>query len=166
MKKTENHIVKVQKRDGRIVDFAQEKITGAVYKAITAAGQGDGIKSKKASDRVLQILNRRFKKDEIPTIEQIQNIVEEVFILENLVETARSYILYRDQRRKIRELGVAADESSEKIDSYLKELDWQVKENANMTYSLQGLNQYVGSYVSKKYWLNKIYPRQVRKAHI
>jgi len=164
--KTENHIAKVQKRDGRTVDFAQEKITGAIYKAITAAGQGDGIKSKKASDRVLQILNRRFKKDEIPTIEQIQDIVEEVLILENLIETARSYILYREQRRKIRELGVAADESSEKIDSYLKELDWQVKENANMTYSLQGLNQYVGSYVSKKYWLNKIYPKEVREAAI
>ena len=80
MKKTENHIVKVQKRDGRIVDFAQEKITGAVYKAITAAGQGDGIKSKKASDRVLQILNRRFKKDEIPTIEQIQNIERRISV--------------------------------------------------------------------------------------
>ena len=166
MKKIGNHILKVQKRDGRIVDFVQEKITGAIYKAITATGQGDGIKSKKASLRVLQILNRRFKKDEIPTVEQIQDIVEEVLILEGLVETARSYILYREQRRKIRELGIATDESSEKIDSYLKELDWQVKENANMTYSLQGLNQYVGSYVSKKYWLNKIYPKEVRDAAI
>ena len=164
MKKPESKILKVQKRDGRIVNFAQEKITEAIYKAITAAGQGDGIKSRKASARVLEILNRRFKKNEIPTIEQIQDIVEEVLILENLIETARSYILYREQRRNIRELGVVADESSEKIDSYLKEIDWQVKENANMTYSLQGLNQYVGSYVSKKYWLNKIYPKEIREA--
>ena len=162
--KTGNHITKIQKRDGRTVEFVQEKITSAIYKAITAAGQGDGVESRKASARVVQILNRRFKKDEIPTIEQIQDIVEEVLILENLVEAARSYILYRDQRRKIRELGVVADESSEKIDSYLKEVDWQVKENANMTYSLQGLNQYVGSYVSKKYWLNKIYPKEIRDA--
>lgn len=166
MKKIKNHIAKVQKRDGRVVEFVQEKIVDAIYKAITAAGQGDGIKSKKASVKVLEILNRRFKKDEIPTIEQIQDIVEEVLILENLIETARSYILYREQRRKIRELGVVADESSEKIDSYLKELDWQVKENANMTYSLQGLNQYVGSYVSKKYWLNKIYPKEIRDAAV
>lgn len=163
-KKTENHIEKVQKRDGSVVVFEQQKITEAIFKAITAAGQGDGIKSKKASGRVMQILNRRFKKDEIPVIEQIQDIVEEVLILEGLVDTARAYILYREQRRKIRELGEISDESSEKIDSYLKELDWQIAENANMTFSLQGLNQYVGSYVSKKYWLNKIYPKEVRDA--
>ncbi|KKP93046.1 MAG: Anaerobic ribonucleoside-triphosphate reductase [Parcubacteria group bacterium GW2011_GWA1_36_12] len=162
--KIENHIEKVQKRDGRIVDFEQEKITDAIFKAITAAGQGDGVKSKRASERVVQILNRRFKKDEIPIIEQIQDIVEEVLILEGLVDTARAYILYREQRRRIREMGTISDESSEKIDSYLKELDWQVAENANMTFSLQGLNQYVGSYISKKYWLNKIYPKEIREA--
>jgi ribonucleoside-triphosphate reductase len=162
--KTENHITKVQKRDGSIVEFSQQKITDAVFKAITAAGQGDGIKSRKASEKIVQILNRRFKKEEIPAVEQIQDIVEEALILEGLVETARSYILYREQRRKIRELGVISDESSDKIDSYLKEIDWQIAENANMTFSLQGLNQYVGSYVSKKYWLNKIYPKEVRDA--
>jgi ribonucleoside-triphosphate reductase len=61
-------------------------------------------------------------------------------------------------------MGASSDESSEKVDSYLKELDWQVAENANMTFSLQGLNQYVGSYISKKYWLNKIYPKEIRDA--
>ncbi|MDP2741792.1 MAG: ribonucleoside triphosphate reductase [bacterium] len=162
--KTENHVTKVKKRDGLVVEFSQQKITDAVFKAITAAGQGDGIKSKKASEKIVQILNRRFKKDEVPNVEQVQDIVEEVLILEGLVETARAYILYREQRRKIRELGAISDESSEKIDSYLKELDWQIAENANMTFSLQGLNQYVGSYVSKKYWLNKIYPKEVRDA--
>lgn len=164
--KIKNHIEKVQKRDGRIVDFEQHKITDAIFKAITVTNQGDGVKSKKASERVAQILNRRFKKDEIPTIEQIQDVVEEVLILDGLVETARAYILYREQRRRIREMGVISDESSEKIDSYLKELDWQVSENANMTFSLQGLNQYVGSYISKKYWLNKIYPKEIREAAV
>ena len=112
------------------------------------------------------MLNRRFKKGEIPTIEQIQNIVEEALMLEGLVETAKAYVLYREQRRAIRETTKAMDDSSEKIDSYLKEIDWQVKENANMTFSLQGLNQYVGSYISKKYWLNKIYPKEIREAAI
>src|SRR3989344_208409 len=162
--KIKNHIEKVQKRDSRVVDFEQEKITDAIFKAITAAGQGDGVKSRRASERVVQILNRRFKKDEIPAIEQIQDIVEEVLILEGLVDTAKAYILYREQRRRIREATQIVDESSEKIDSYLKELDWQITENANMTFSLQGLNQYVGSYVSKKYWLNKIYPKEIREA--
>ena len=161
---SENKITKIQKRDGAIVDFDQTKITEAIFKAITATGQGDGKKSKRLSDRVVKILNRRFKKDEIPQVEQIQDIVEEVLILEGLVETARTYILYREQRRRIREATKVADESSEKIDSYLQELDWPVSENANMAFSLQGLNQYVGSYISKKYWLNKIYPKEVREA--
>ena len=161
---TKNHIEKIQKRDGRVVDFVREKITNAIHKAITAANQGDGKESKKVSDMVVNLLNRRFKKGEVPTIEQVQDIVEEALILEDLVETAKAYILYRDQRRAIREASKVTDESSEKVDSYLKEVDWQVKENANMTYSLQGLNQYVGSYISKKYWLNKIYPKEIRDA--
>jgi len=159
-----NTITKVKKRDGTVVDFDQDKIKEAVFKAITATNQGDGIISKKVSDRVVDILNRRFKKDEIPQVEQIQDIVEEILILEGLVDTARAYILYREQRRRIREAAAVVDESSERIDKYLKELDWQVYENANMTFSLQGLNQYAISDVSKKYWLNKIYPKEVRDA--
>ncbi len=162
----ENKITKVQKRDGEIVAFDQSKITDAIFKAITSTGQGDGIKSKKLSERVVQFLNRRFKKDELPQVEQIQDIVEEVLILENLVDTAKAYILYREQRRRIREAGAVVDESSERVDRYLQELDWQVYENANMTFSLQGLNQYAITDISKKYWLNKIYPKEIREAAI
>ena len=159
-----NKIVKVQKRDGQIVDFDQTRIEDAIFKALTATGEGDGRKSKRLANKIVKILNRRFKKDEIPHVEQIQDIVEEVLILEGLVETAKAYILYREQRRRIREATAIADESSERIDSYLQELDWQVHENANMTFSLQGLNQFVGSFISKKYWLNKIYPKEIREA--
>jgi len=157
-------ITKIIKRDGSVAGFDQLKITDAIFKALTASGQGDGVKSKRLSNKVVQILNRRFKKNEIPQVEQIQDVVEEVLILEGFVETAKTYILYREQRRKIRESTKVADESSEKIDSYLQELDWQINENANMTFSLQGLNQYVGSYISKKYWLNRIYPKEIREA--
>lgn len=160
----ENKIIKVQKREGNIVDFDQSKITNAIFKAITATGQGDGEISKKVSNRVVQILNRRFKKDEIPQVEQIQDIVEEVLILEGLVETARAYILYREQRRRFRESAGALDESLEMLDKYIKELDWQVYENANMAYSLQGLNYYGVSAITKKYWLNRVYPKRVREA--
>jgi len=116
-----NRITKVQKRDGQIVAFDQEKITEAIFKAITATGQGDGKKAKKLSDKVVQILNRRFsarsrsavdgKKGQIPHVEQIQDIVEEVLILEGLVETAKAYILYREQRRRIREAQKAEEEA-------------------------------------------------------
>src|SRR3989338_7554295 len=160
----QNIITKVQKRDGLIVDFDESRISGAIEKAITATGEGDGIKSKKLAEKVVKIISRRFRKNEIPQVEQIQDIVEEVLILENLVDTARAYILYRDQRRKIREAVGTIDESVEMVDRYIQELDWQVKENANMAYSLQGLNHYVTSAVTKKYWLNKIYPKEIREA--
>jgi len=160
----ENKIRKIKKRNGEIADFDQEKIRNAVFKAITATGQGDGVISKKVSDKVVEVLNRRFRNEEIPTVEQVQDIVEEILILEGLVDTARSYILYREQRRRIREAVAMMDESTDKIDKYIKELDWQIYENANMTFSLQGLNQYAIADVSKKYWLNKIYPKEIREA--
>ena len=164
MKNKENQITKVEKRDGRIVDFEEEKIRQAIFKALTATGQGDGRKSKRLSDRVVQILNRRFKKGEIPHVEQIQDIVEEVLILEGLAKTAKAYILYRDQRRRIREAVAVSEEAVDRVDRYLEKLDWEVQENANMAFSLQGLNHYVVSYVMKKYWLNKVYPPEIRQA--
>ncbi len=160
----ENKITKVKKRDGEIVEFDQARIEEAIFKALTSSGQGDGKRAKKVSKRVVQILNRRFKKDEIPQVEQIQDIVEEVLILEDLVEAAKAYILYREQRRRIREAVEVIDESTEMVDRYIQELDWQVHENANMAYSLQGLNQYTISAIAKKYWLNKIYPKEIREA--
>jgi len=161
----ENKITKVQKRDGRIVDFDAERIRNAVFKAITATNQGDGIKTAKITQKVLDIFNRRFKAGEIPTVEQIQDIVEEVLILEGLVETAKAYIIYREQRRRVREAALASDEAMERVDQYLEKLDWEVQENANMAFSLQGLNHYAVSYIVKKYWLNKIYPKEIREAN-
>jgi len=160
-----NKIEKVQKRDRAIVPFDGTRIRDAIFKAITATGQGDGKKAKRLSDKVIQLLSRRFKKDEIPHVEQIQDIVEEVLILEGLVDTAKSYILYREQRRRIREAVKYSEEAVERIDQYLGKLDWEVHENANMAFSLQGLNHYGTSYIIKKYWLNKIYPEEIREAN-
>ncbi|MDP3996009.1 MAG: ribonucleoside triphosphate reductase [bacterium] len=161
----QNTIVKIQKRDGQVVDFDQSKITKAIFKAITATDQGDGERSEEVSNKITQFLARRFKKDEIPNVEQIQDIVEEVLILEGLVETAKAYILYREQRRRIREAVTISEETVERMDQYLEKLDWEVQENANMAFSLQGLNHYAVSQIIKKYWLNKIYPKEVREAN-
>ncbi|HDZ54138.1 MAG TPA: ribonucleoside triphosphate reductase [Candidatus Nealsonbacteria bacterium] len=159
-----NKITKIKKRDDTIVKFEQKKITDAIFKSITATGQGDGKKSKRVSNKMVQILNRRFKAEEIPHVEQVQDIVEEILILEGLVEAAKAYILYREQRRIIREAVGMVDESVEMLDKYIEEIDWQVQENANMAYSLQGLNHYGVSNITKRYWLNKIYPREIREA--
>ena len=103
-------ITKIRKRDGRIVDFEQEKITNVISKALTATKQGDGEKAEKLSSRVVDLALHRFKAEEIPTVEQIQDIVEEVLILEGYAETAKAYILYREQHRRIREALTAIDE--------------------------------------------------------
>ena len=160
-----NKIEKVQKRDGSIVPFDQRRIEEAIFKALTASGEGNGKRAKRLSNKVVQILNRRFKKGEIPHVEQIQDIVEEVLILEGLVKTAKAYILYREQRRRIREAIKVSEEAVDRLDQYLEKLDWEVQENANMAFSLQGLNHYGVSYIIKKYWLNKIYPPEIREAH-
>ncbi len=163
-RKFHNHIKQVEKRTGDIVLFDKKKIEEVVYKALTATDEGGKVLSRQLCTRVIKILNRRFKKEEIPTVEQIQDIVEEVFILENLVETTKAYILYREQRKKIRESRIVSEEAISLVDEYLKEKDWEVKENSNMAFSLQGLNHYVAAYVAKKYWLRKIYPPEIREA--
>lgn len=161
----ENKITKLQKRDGRIVDFDFDRIIRAIFKAVTATGEGDDTMAKKIADNALKIFNRRFKKGEIPGVEQVQDIVEEVLILDGLVDTAKAYILYREQRRRIREASAVSEEAVERVDQYLEKMDWEVQENANMAFSLQGLNHYGVSYIVKKYWLNKIYPKEIREAN-
>ncbi len=165
VKNTAVKIKHVKKRDGSLVDFDQSKITNVVFKAITATNRGDGQRSKQLSDKIVRLLERRFKQKEIPHVEQIQDIIEEVLILENLIDTAKAYILYREQRRKIREATIVSEEAVERMDHYLERLDWEVQENANMAFSLQGLNHYSVSYIVKKYWLNKVYPKEIREAN-
>ncbi len=157
-------ISKVEKRNGEKVDFDNSKIETAIYKALTSSEEGGEQEAKEVSDRVFDLMLRRFSKDETPHVEQIQDIVEEVLIMEEYHDAAKNYILYREKRREIREIKGELDESSNLVEDYVDEMDWEVKENANMTYSLQGLNQYVTSHVSKQYWLNKIYPERIRKA--
>jgi len=159
-----NHIKKIKKRSGDIVSFDKKKIEGVIYKALTATDEGGKVLSRQLCSRVIKILNRRFKKDEIPDVEQIQDVIEEVLILENLIETSKAYILYREQRKKLRESRIATQEAISLVDEYLEEKDWEVKENSNMAFSLQGLNHYVSAYVAKKYWLRKIYPPEIREA--
>ena len=110
----------IQKRDGRLVDFDPKKIGKAVHKALTATGQGDGPIARRVTARVLNLLAKRFKKNEVPKVEEVQDIVEEVLILENLVETAKAYILYREQRRRLREAQSTLDETVEMVDKYIQ----------------------------------------------
>ena len=159
-------IKEVKKRDGQIVPFDQAKITNVIFKALTATHEGGQRTAQKISEKVVNLIQRRGKKkeEEIPLVEDIQDVIEEALILADYPETAKAFILYRDQHRRIREAQQAIEKRVEMVDEYLNENDWEVKENANMGYSLQGLNHYVTSAVTKKYWLNKIYPQEIRDA--
>ncbi len=161
----ETQIKQIKKRDGTIVDFDQAKITQAIYKALKAVNRDDQDLSFELSEKVVNILNNKFHHRSVPAIEEIQDIVEEVLIKEDLVKAAKSYIIYREQHARLRDLKKMVN-SNDIIDGYLKQLDWRVKENANMSYSLQGLNNHVASAISSHYWLNKIYPLEIRDAHV
>ncbi|MCF7886171.1 MAG: ribonucleoside triphosphate reductase [Candidatus Marinimicrobia bacterium] len=155
---------KIKKRDGELRDFKPDKITNAILKAGQATGEFDQkMVAKKLCLKVLSIAESSIKQ-EIPTVEQIQDIVEEVLLSSIYKQTAKAYIIYREQHRKIREMISSA--KVDLVDRYLDKRDWKVRENSNMGYSLQGLNNYIGSELSQVYWLNNIYPSEIKKEHI
>lgn len=158
-------VTQLKKRDGRITTFAVDKITTAIFKALRAAGQEDRPLAEKLGALVIKALDKKYDGHTIPSVEQVQDMVEATLIKAGLVEVAKSYILYRDQHAKIRDINKFIN-SDDLIDQYLNKLDWRVKENSNMAYSLQGLNNHVASTVSAHYWLNSIYAPEVRSAHI
>ena len=154
----------VRKRDGRLEPFDQERITNAVWKAAKAVGGTDRELTKRISNQVVAELNRRFGEDGCPTVEEIQDIVEKMIIENGHARTAKAYILYRKQHQDLRELASLLG-SADMVDQYLDIEDWRVKENSNMSYSLQGLNNYLSSTVIAKYWITRIYPPHIADAH-
>ncbi|MEI6649863.1 MAG: ribonucleoside triphosphate reductase [Candidatus Moraniibacteriota bacterium] len=158
-------IGKIVKRDGRTVPFEEAKIVTAIGKALEATGEGSVSEAKKVAAKTVHLLRKDFKNGIMPSVEDVQDVVERVLMILDFEETAKSYILYREERRKLREIEKSLDDSSDLVDKYLMEMDWRVKENANMAYSLQGLNNYLASIVSSRYWMNRVYPAEIRKAH-
>lgn len=160
-----NKIIQIRKRDDRIVDFDQNKITTALFKALQATNSGGKEDAERLSDIVVKKLNEKFHERTIPAVEEIQDLVENTLIEEKYIKTAKAYIIYRDQHAKMRDLDAMIN-SDQLMESYLQRVDWKVKENANMDYSLQGLNNYVASTISSHYWLNKVYPPNIKDAHV
>lgn len=154
----------VRKRDGRLEPFDQERITNAIWKAAKAVGGRDREQAMKISNSVLAELYRRFGEDGVPTVEEIQDIVEKMLIENGNARTAKAYILYRKQHQDQRELAALLSDA-DLVDQYLEIEDWRVKENSNMSYSLQGLNNYLSSTVVAKYWISRIYPPSIADAH-
>jgi ribonucleoside-triphosphate reductase (formate) len=162
---TDKIINLIRKRDGRLQDFQPERITDAIYKAFKAVGDDDRAKATEISRRVVSILGIFYKGDRIPTVEEVQDLVEHKIIEAGNSEVARAYILYREQHAKMREARALLDDAIALVNKYVDRDDWRINENSNMDYSLQGLNNYISSSVISKYWLTKIYSPQVCDAH-
>lgn len=151
----------IMKRNGAHVSFKREKIVAALTKAGNATGEYSAADAELLADAV--IVRALTCLGELPSVENIQDIAEQILMEAAHLQTAKAYIVYRKQHEDMRALAAAA--SVDLIDDYLDRLDWQVKENSNMDYSLQGLNNYIFSEVSKTYWLTKVYPQEIKDAH-
>ena len=152
----------IKKRDGRTVKFDRKKIEKAIEKAGLETGEFDKKTAKELTEKVLTVLEARNQK-QLPGVEDIQDIVEDILIDSKFKKTAKAYIIYRDQHKKLRE--ITSNAHVDLIDQYIGNLDWKVNENSNMGYSLQGLNNYVSAEVTKTYWLDKIYTPKIGQAH-
>ena len=149
----------VQKRDGRRVPFDAGKITFAVFKALRAVNQPDRMLAESITQKVVQKLPAP-----VPTVEEIQDAVESELFNLKLYKAAKAFILYRKQHenmRNVKELFSNID----LVDQYLNNNDWRIKESANSSYSLQGMHQHISTIISAQYWLNKIYPEEIARAH-
>ena len=152
----------IKKRDGRTAKFDRKKIEKAIKKAGLETGEFDAAQAVELTDKVLGVLETRNQK-RLPSVEDIQDIVEDALIDSKFKKTAKAYIIYRDQHKKLRE--ITSNAHVDLIDKYLENLDWKVNENSNMGYSLQGLNNYVSAEITKTYWLDKIYTSKIGQAH-
>ena len=155
----------VKKRDGTLVDFDMSKITTALSKAFNA-------KQVNYTADILNMLTLRVSadfakkiKDNVITVEDIQDSAEVVLIQAGYVDVAKSYILYRKQREKVRNIGDTLVDYKKVVDDYLKVADWRVKENSTVTYSVGGLILSNSGAVTANYWLSEIYDDEIGDAH-
>ena len=144
------------------MEFDSSKITAAIAKAGKATEELEEREAKKLTLRVLTLAHE-MRPGPIPEVEEIQDIVERVLLDSPYYKTAKAYIIYREQHTQIRQMTTTFN--VDLVNHYIQKMDWKIKENSNMSYSLQGLNNYISSDVTAEYWLNCIYPPEIRRAH-
>ena len=157
--------IQISKRDGRIVRFEPEKITFAIFKALRAVGKPD---RQQAEDLMLDVLKQLELFDRVnyvPSVEEVQDMVEKVLFENKLFDVVKAYILYRKQHEGLRNTKELFS-NIDIIEKYVNLDDWRIKESANSTYSLQGLNQHIATIVSSQYWLERVYSDEIKNAHV
>jgi ribonucleoside-triphosphate reductase (formate) len=154
----------VVKRNGARAAFNGEKITSAIRRAGAATGEFDAEEARRLSGLVVKVIAHRFH-GEAPAIEQIQDIVEQVLISADHFRTARAYIVYREQHKRLRQDRRTLVDVASSVNEYLHRQDWRVNANANQGYSLGGLILNVSGKVIANYWLSHVYPAEIGEAH-
>ncbi len=159
-------ISRIKKRDGTVVDFVQDKITTAVTKAMEVNGITDRAAAKTVSDIATFMLEDKFGGYTIPSVEQIQDIVEMVLMKQGYLDVAKSYILYREKHKAIREAKKTGLNLERLIKDYINDIDWKVRENSNEgVTSFSGLNARVSGEVLSNFALNHLYSERIKTAH-
>lgn len=156
-------IFKVIKRNWAIVTFDGEKIKKAIKNAIIAAGWNDFSQLDTMLQDVVALVDS--KNMDIPTVEDIQDAVEEVLVKEWHDSVAKKYILYREERRKARDKQNVVVEVGNTMEEYLKKLDWRVNANSNSWYSLWGLILNTSWKITANYWLSHVYSSEAWSLH-
>ncbi len=157
-------IKSVIKRDGRVVDYDITKIENAITKAMLELGYGDIKDVKKMAKLTELYLTEKFDK-QVPSVEDVQDIVEKVLMKNGYEDVAKAYILYRREHEKIRNIKETLLDYKETVDKYLKLSDWRVKENSTVTYSVGGLILSNSGAITANYWLNEVYDKEIGDAH-
>ena len=157
-------VQQVTKRDGTLAPFDSSRIYSAILKAGTSTKEFGEQEAWLLTAKVLKVIEHKFS-ESLPSIEQIQDIVEQVLISDNYFQTAKAYILYRDQRNRMRSDKKVMVDVESSINEYLEKLDWRVNANANQGYSNGGLILNVSGKVTANYWLSHVYPAEVGEAH-
>lgn len=155
----------VIKRDGERIAFDANRIAQAITKAGEATTEFGSDEAWLLTQQVVKVLKYRFSDTVAPSIEQIQDVVEQVLISSNYYKTARAYIVYREQREKARKDKKAVVDAISSINEYLDRSDWRVNANANQGYSLGGLILNVSGKLVANYWLNHVYTPEIGLAH-
>jgi len=170
-------VKQVIKRDLSIVDYDRTKILGAIKKAVLSVGKSEYIDNESEEKQVLytdpNILTNfveneievRFKTKKIPTVEELQDVVEYVLIKHSYAVIAKAYIIYRNKHSSIRQDEALLLDIEKTMDEYLGNIDWRILENASTGYSLGGLILNNSGAITANYWLSKIYPDYIGNSH-
>lgn len=158
-------IFKVQKRDGRLVDFDRQRIESGIFKAAEGVGGTERKRAKEVTDEVVARLMGKYSTRKYIKTEQIADIVKQTLLDMGHGKTSIAFALFVDLKNQVKNIRSLIDADT-LVKDYIDKLDWQVNENSNMAYSWQGLNNYISSTIQANYWLHSIYPKEISDANI